>query len=93
MRNAVVRQNSDVPGGNVDAGRRELTLRTMGRVVDPGNFNDLVVTTIGGSPVRIRDIGYAEDGTKEQRSVSRLTDLNPAGDDPKNARRHPAFHR
>lgn len=83
VRNAVVRQNSDVPGGNVDAGRRELTLRTMGRVVDPTNFNDLVVTTIGGSPVRIRDIGYAEDGTKEQRSVSRLTDLNPAGDDPK----------
>ncbi|MGE0126547.1 MAG: efflux RND transporter permease subunit [Blastocatellales bacterium] len=81
VRNAVVRQNSDVPGGNVDAGRRELTLRTMGRVVDPGKFNDLVVATIGGSPVRVRDIGYAEDGTKEQRSISRLTDLNPAGND------------
>ncbi len=83
VRNAVVRQNSDVPGGNVDAGRRELTLRTMGRVVDPADFNDLVVTTIGGSPVRVRDIGYAEDGTKEQRSLSRLTDLTSAGDDPK----------
>ncbi|MGH9935383.1 MAG: efflux RND transporter permease subunit, partial [Blastocatellia bacterium] len=81
VRNAVVRQNSDVPGGNVDAGRRELTLRTMGKVVDPRDFNDLVITTIGGSPVRVRDIGYAEDGTKEQRSLSRLTDLTAAGDD------------
>jgi HAE1 family hydrophobic/amphiphilic exporter-1 len=82
VRNAVVRQNSDVPGGNVDAGRRELTLRTMGKVVDPRDFNDLVITTIGGSPVRVRDIGYAEDGAKEPRSASRLTDLSKVGDDP-----------
>jgi HAE1 family hydrophobic/amphiphilic exporter-1 len=83
VRNAVVRQNTDVPGGNVDSGRRELTLRTMGRVVDPASFNDLVIKTIGGSPVRVRDIGYAEDGTKEQRSISRLIDLSAADDDPK----------
>ena len=83
VRNAVVRQNTDVPGGNVDNGRRELTLRTMGRVVEPSSFSDLVIKTIGGSPVRVRDIGYAEDGTKEQRSLSRLTDLTSAPDDPK----------
>lgn len=72
VRQALVRQNADVPGGNVDEGRRELTLRTMGKIVDPQDFNDLVVTKIAGSPVRIRDLGYAEDGTKEQRSLSRL---------------------
>src|SRR5499427_1591821 len=81
VRAAVVRQNADVPGGNVDNGRRELSLRTMGRVVDPGLFNDLVIRTVGGAPVRVRDIGYAEDGTKEQRSISRLTDLTAAGED------------
>ncbi len=91
VRNAVVRQNADVPGGNVDSGRRELTLRTMGRVVDPGSFNDLVIKTIGGSPVRVRDIGYAEDGTKEQRSLSRLTDLTSAGDDPKRRAETPSI--
>lgn len=72
VRQALVRQNADVPGGNVDAGRRELVLRTMGRMVDPKSFDDLVVATIDGSPVRIRDIGYVEDGTKEMRSLSRL---------------------
>ncbi len=91
IRSAIVRQNSDVPGGNVDAGRRELTLRTMGRVVDPGSFNDLVVTTINGSPIRIRDVGYAEDGTKEPRSASRLTDLSNVGDDPKARAQVPAI--
>lgn len=91
VRNAVVRQNADVPGGNVDTGRRELTLRTMGRVVDPASFDDLVIKSIGGSPVRVRDIGYAEDGTKEQRSISRLTDLNATGDDSKRRSETPSI--
>src|SRR5262247_1475356 len=90
VRAAVVRQNADVPGGNVDNGRRELALRTMGRVVDPASFNDLVIKTVGGAPVRVRDIGYAEDGTKEQRSISRLTDLTAAGDDPQKRAQTPS---
>ena len=72
IRDAIVRQNADLPGGNVTAGRQEQSLRTMGRVVDPRSFNDLVVTTINGAPVRVRDIGRAEDGTKEQRSAVRV---------------------
>ncbi len=44
----------------------------MGRIVDPQAFNDLVIATRNGVPIRIRDIGSAEDGTKEQRTLSRL---------------------
>jgi hydrophobe/amphiphile efflux-1 (HAE1) family protein len=76
VRNAVARQNADVPGGNVTAGAREQTLRTLGRFVDPRDFNDLVIATVNGAPVRIRDIGIAEDGTKEARTTARLDD-NP----------------
>src|SRR5262245_13279147 len=72
VRDAVVRQNADLPGGNVTAGRQEQSLRTIGRMVDPRAFNDLVVATINGAPVRVRDIGRAEDGTKEQRSAVRV---------------------
>ncbi len=72
VRQALVRQNADIPGGNVDAGRRELVLRTMGKIVDPQEFNDLIVANVNGFPVRIRDIGRAEDGTKEERTVARL---------------------
>lgn len=72
VRAAIVRQNADVPGGNVTTPRQEQMLRTMGRFVDPQGFNDLVVASRNGSPIRIRDIGWAEDGTKEQRSVSLL---------------------
>jgi HAE1 family hydrophobic/amphiphilic exporter-1 len=72
VRDALVRQNTDVPGGNVTGSDRELTLRTMGQLGDADDFNDLVVRTVNGQPVRIRDLGFAEDGTKEQRSLARL---------------------
>jgi HAE1 family hydrophobic/amphiphilic exporter-1 len=72
VRTALQRQNAEIPGGNVDAGRREISLRTMGRFDDARAFQNLVVANNNGSPVRLRDIGTVEDGTKEQRSVSRL---------------------
>src|SRR5262245_15527864 len=72
VRDAIVRQNADVPGGNVTSGLSERNLRTIGRMRNAEDFNDLVVTTINGAPVRVRDIGLAEDGTKEQRNSSRL---------------------
>ena len=72
VRDAVERQNANTPGGNVTTEQREQTLRTLGRLTDAAAFNDLVIATRRGSPIRVRDIGWAEDGTKEQRSLSRL---------------------
>ena len=72
VRDAIRRQNADVPGGYVTHGASEQVLRTMGRITDPEDFNDLVIATVNGSPIRVRDIGRSEDGTKEQRSLSRL---------------------
>ncbi|MCC6672197.1 MAG: efflux RND transporter permease subunit [Planctomycetes bacterium] len=72
VRDAIQRQNADIPGGNVTSGARESQLRTMGRITDPREFDDLVVANVDGAPIRVRDVGRAEDGTKEQRSTSRL---------------------
>ncbi|HEX8339242.1 MAG TPA: efflux RND transporter permease subunit, partial [Pyrinomonadaceae bacterium] len=72
VQTALSRQNADIPGGNVTTNREELTLRTMGRVTDPRAFNDLVIANLGGSPVRVSDVGRVEDSTKEQRSLARL---------------------
>src|SRR5688572_18961080 len=71
VRAALNRQNADVPGGNVNTGREELVLRTLGRYDDPKAFDDLVIATVEGSPIRLRDVGRVEDGTKEQRWLSR----------------------
>ena len=72
VRDAILAQNADVPGGNVTAETREQTLRTMGRLLNAPSFNNLIVTTINGVPIRISDLGWAEDGTAEQRRIARL---------------------
>src|SRR5437764_3304738 len=70
--NAVRLQNMEVPGGRVDEGQRELTVRTMGRIVDPAEFNNLVVANRGTYSVKLSDVGYAEDSAEEQRTEARL---------------------
>ncbi|HVF87180.1 MAG TPA: efflux RND transporter permease subunit, partial [Pyrinomonadaceae bacterium] len=69
---AVRAQNLEVPGGRVDEGARELTVRTMGRITNPSDFNSVAVSSRGGYPVKVSDIGYVEDGTEEQRTSARL---------------------
>lgn len=77
VREALARQNVELPGGRVDAGMRESELRTLGRVERSEEFLDLVIETVDGVPVRIRDVGTVIDNTKEVRNLSRL-DGSPA---------------
>jgi HAE1 family hydrophobic/amphiphilic exporter-1 len=77
VHDAIVAQNAEVPGGRVDAGFRELSLRTLGRMPDSRDFNELVVSTVDNVPVRIRDLGEAVDLTKERRTLARF-DGKPA---------------
>ncbi|MBI2205812.1 MAG: efflux RND transporter permease subunit [Candidatus Rokubacteria bacterium] len=72
VRDALVRQNTDLPGGNVTGPDREHSLRTLGRLADASAFDDLVVARVNGRAIRIRDLGRAEDGTREVRSAARL---------------------
>lgn len=75
VRDAIVQQNTEVPGGRVDEGLRERALRTMGRVAESRDFSELVVDTVGGVPIRLKDLGTIEDSTKEVRSISRLNGI------------------
>src|SRR5258708_34831165 len=69
---AVKLQNMELPGGRIESGQREFTVRTMGRVPDPAQFNNIVVANRGAYAVKISDIGYVEDGAEEQRTEARL---------------------
>jgi hydrophobic/amphiphilic exporter-1 (mainly G- bacteria), HAE1 family len=75
VRDAILRQHTQVPGGNVTTPTLESSLRTMGRLTDPADFANLVLATRNGTLIRVRDVGWAEDGTKEQRSIARLDDV------------------
>ncbi len=77
VRAAIAAQNVEVPGGRIDQGRQELTLRTLGRIEKPEDFETVILANLNGSPVRVRDVGYVVDGVVEPRSLARL-DGEPA---------------
>ncbi|MEO8372605.1 MAG: efflux RND transporter permease subunit, partial [Candidatus Solibacter sp.] len=70
--NALRAQNLELPGGNLNAGARELTVRTTGRIVDAAQFNQITVATRNGYVVKVSDIGVATDSYQEPRSAARL---------------------
>ena len=72
VRDAIQRQNAEVPGGNLTSANSERSLRTAGRLTNQREFDELVVAVKNGVPIRIKDLGRAEDGTKETRSLGRL---------------------
>src|SRR6476620_732891 len=45
VRDAVVAENVEIPGGAVEQGKGQLLLRTMGRIDATQDFNDIVVAT------------------------------------------------
>ena len=65
-------QNIEFPSGRLDEGQVETSVRTMGKIRKPSEFEDVVVATRGGYQVKLKDIGYTEDGAEEVRSEARL---------------------
>ena len=75
--NALKIQNQEFPSGRLDQGQTETSVRTMGKIRKPEEFNEVVVATRGDYPVKVKDLGYTEDGAEELRSEARLNG-NPA---------------
>ncbi|MFB3817617.1 MAG: efflux RND transporter permease subunit [Candidatus Methylomirabilales bacterium] len=73
---ALDRQNLEVPGGRVTYGENEKVLRTMARIREAADFGDVIVATRGAAPIRIRDLGAVVDGTEEPRTISRFNGEN-----------------
>jgi hydrophobic/amphiphilic exporter-1 (mainly G- bacteria), HAE1 family len=70
--NALRQQNVEFPSGRLDEGQKETSVRTMGKIQKPSEFDNVVVATRGTYQVKIKDLGYTEDGAEEIRSEARL---------------------
>jgi len=69
---ALATKNVEIPGGRIESDVRELTVKTMGEFPTIEAFNDLIITFREGAPIRLKDVGYAEDGMKDSRSTARF---------------------
>lgn len=71
VRNALNRENIELPTGRIEGTAQELTIRTAGRLVTEDEFNDLIISENEGAVVRMRDIGRAQLLPEAQRTILR----------------------
>ncbi len=79
IRNALQRENIELPSGSVEGSTTELTVRTRGRLDTPEDFNNLIIKEEPGRLVRFRDVGYAELGPENMRSLLRRDGIPMVG--------------
>ena len=72
VRSALQNENVEAPGGRIVRGASETGVRTLGRVDRVEDFNGMIVKNVGGSPIRIRDLGTVVDGVAEKRSFAQF---------------------
>ena len=79
VEDALRTQNVELPSGRVESLDREMTIQTRGEMKTAEEFNDLVVKEGEGGFVRIRDIGRAEVGVEDERSIARFNSKPAVG--------------
>jgi len=69
VQRALQRENVELPSGRIEGNLTELTVRTQGRLYEPEEFNNLIIAESDGNVIRFRDIGNAELGAANQRTI------------------------
>ena len=71
VRNALDRQNVELPSGKISGDKTELTVKTVGNLTNEEQFNDLIIKNDGTNVIRLKDIGYAQLGPENEETVLR----------------------
>ncbi len=68
VRQALQRENVELPSGRIEGGSVELTVRTLSRLSTVAEFNRIILKRSGDQIVRLADVGYAELGPENPRT-------------------------
>ena len=71
VQRALRQQNIDLPSGKVENLDREMTIQTRGELHSVDEFNELVIRADGATLVKLKDVGRAEDGVEDYRTIAR----------------------
>jgi hydrophobe/amphiphile efflux-1 (HAE1) family protein len=72
VQRAIVAQNLTTPGGDIETGPENLTLRVVGRVQSPAALGRVVVREQDGHPIYLDDVARVEDGQAEEKTYAQL---------------------
>jgi multidrug efflux pump len=69
VQQAVVRENVELPSGRIEGDNSELSVRTLGLLTTPEEFNNLTIREKDGTVLRFCDLGVAELGAENERTI------------------------
>ncbi len=75
VRNAINRENVELPAGSIEGNTTELTIRTLGLMTTPQEFNNLILKQSGDQLIRVRDIGRAELSPEDLRGIIKMNGI------------------
>ena len=70
VKSAITEQNIEIPGGRVENVANDFNLRVLGRIDSVKSFDDIVIATVNGVPIKISDIGRVEDDGEYERAAT-----------------------
>ncbi|MFQ9316635.1 efflux RND transporter permease subunit [Dysgonomonas mossii] len=70
-KSAVDKENVELPSGSIEGDNLELSIRTLGLMQTPEEFNNMIIKEDNYNVVRFRDVGTAELGTENYKSIMR----------------------
>ncbi|MBE6226399.1 MAG: efflux RND transporter permease subunit [Bacteroidales bacterium] len=79
IKNAVDKENVELPSGSIEGNTTELTIRTLGLMHTAKEFNDLIIKEVDGKIVRFSDVGRAELGPADIRSYMKMNGVPMIG--------------
>ena len=79
VRNAISRENVELPSGSIEGATTELTIRTLGLMTTPEEFNNLIIKEEDGLVVRFSDVGRAELGPEDLRGFAKRNGIPMVG--------------
>lgn len=81
IRQALLRENIDLPSGRIDGENSELSIRTPGRLTTVEDFNEMLIKQTGNTVIKLKDIGTAELGEMNERTaiINETGNLNRTG--------------
>jgi multidrug efflux pump len=71
VKSAIDRENVELPSGSIEGDNMELSIRTLGLMETPEEFNNLIIKEDRQSVIRFRDIGTAELDAENRKNIMR----------------------
>ena len=71
VKQAIDKENVDLPSGRIEGNTTELTVNTVGKLRTAEQFNDVIISEVGDKSIKIKDVGFAQLGPENEETILR----------------------